>query len=190
MNDFTVMPMFTCKLEKVDREKFQSEGHFVSGSYKEDKLRPRPLIGSEVYNLTLHHPQIADPDEGDHESGKQILRFQGGSEAAVADLMQTGIWNHFMALQRAEWMRQFDYEQFRVLNEERARLATFLAYHYGEEVRPGETDMGTICQVAIRHLREDRGRLSVRLSDWLRRLFGRPRQTGWNKPNKDMDQRQ
>lgn len=181
IDDFTVNVNFPCKLERMDAAEFQREGHWVSGSDKEDKLRPRPVVGKEVICLTLFHSQIPE---------KQVLRVQGGSVREAVDFMCPAIQDHLMALQRAEWMRQFDYEQFRVLNEERARLATFLAYHYGEEVRPGETDMGTICQVAIRHLREDRGRLSVRLGDWLRGLFGGPRQTGWKKPDKDTDKRQ
>ena len=89
--------------------------------------------------------------------------------------MIRAIIDHLMSLQRAAWIREFDHEQFSTLNRERARLAEFLAAHYGEEVSPDSADMRTIVEVAIRHLRVERERWTARLADWALRMVGKPK---------------
>jgi hypothetical protein len=171
--EISVFPAFRCKREVVERAVFQRDGHWVAGAEEEDKLRPRPVVGEYVVILTLEHAQI---------TGKQMLRVQGGNEAEAEDMMIRAIIDHLMSLQRAAWIREFDHEQFSMLNRERGRLAEFLAAHYGEEVNPDSAGMRTIVEVAIRHLRRDRERWTARLGDWALKVAGKPRRTGWTKP--------
>ena len=171
--DISVSRTFQCKLEQHERKAFQAAGHWVAGSTEDDKLHPRPRMGEWVYVLTLYHSQAPD---------KQVLRVQAGTEAEAAEAMGQAIADHLMSLQRAEWIRAEELAAYSEMCRERGRLAEFLAANYGEEVNPDDEELRTVVDVAIRHLRAERERWTVRFGGWLLRLIGKPRRVGWTAP--------
>lgn len=116
----TVRPAFTCEYEVHDRAAFQAGGHFV----------PSNCTGDEVHCLNLLDPT----------TGRQILRTMGPDAIAVYDLMGAAIASEVWNNSHAATIRDYTYEQFQNLVQERGQLSLFLQdvfpYAAGDTTNP------------------------------------------------------
>jgi hypothetical protein len=141
-------------IEQYDREQFHREGHTLFGLYgpgdtPEDLPIRRQWTGDNVF--------IASMVIDDRKLLRVMSDSELGAQTALMDRAKDGI----AGTVRVQEIREFNYQQFLTLNDERNRLAEFIQQSYGAELERRENQ--NVCDVAIHYLRIERGRWAVRL---------------------------
>lgn len=152
---------FEIEIEEKDRFEFQAGGHmffqlYGPGDTPEDLPIRRPWDGSSVFIATLKN------------NGTQLLRVMSDSEGDACKLLRESITDTLIANVRAAAIREFDYQQFLRLNEDRNRLAEFIAANYPQDHSDIEGASG-IVDIALHYLRIERRRWIVRFGHLFRR---------------------
>lgn len=112
--NITVHAEFTCGyMVYPNRRKFQTDGHFLAG-LKDKQGKRREWKGKTVHVLVLHYKD------------QEVLRIMSDSLEDVRRLMAIEILRHFFALFSADYNREFTYNAFQRVNEERNALMQYL----------------------------------------------------------------
>ena len=141
-----IITTWEVQVEEVDRAEFQKAGHFVAGHVTGDRVCVMNLIS---------------PD------GIQVLRVQGNTLDECDETMTRELPLCMWTMAKAKAIQGMDYDAFLAIKSELGRLAGYIQMNYGEDEHATNT-----VSTAIRYMRVERGRMSVRFGKWLRRFLG------------------